>query len=128
MARRAVESVGHYGRSEGLRDLLAVAFEADREAERRRFCLYCTIVLGPLGNKEPDARSVEHLVPTSRGGLDIPENVFWACAACNSKKAGRLPSEWRDDLPARVYELERVAVALHGAIKPRRARKRLGGT
>lgn len=78
-------------------------------------CLYC-------GNTEPpDAEraqriGVDHLVPRSRGGRDIPENTVQACFGCNVRKNDRLPSEWRDDLPPEVYELEQRALVLHPGV------------
>jgi len=37
-------------------------------------------------------------------------------------KNDRLPSEWRSDLPAAVYELEKIAISLHPAILPRKSK------
>ena len=73
-------------------------------------CLYCGGVKR-LGT--------EHLVPRTRGGLDIPENLFKACGSCNASKSDRLPSEWRDDLPIEIYALERHALSLHPKVTPR---------
>lgn len=30
--------------------------------------------------------SIDHLIPKSKGGLDKPENIVWACKSCNSSK------------------------------------------
>ena len=76
-------------------------------------CLYC----GSIENLE-----VEHLIPRARGGLDVEGNIFRACSSCNVSKNDRLPSEWRTDLPAEVYELERAALNLHAAVSPRKSR------
>lgn len=51
-------------------------------------CTYC----------EADVRDFpqcDHVVPRSRGGLSIVENLTTACKACNSGKRDRLPEEWR---------------------------------
>jgi len=37
--------------------------------------------------------SLEHVVPRSRGGTSVWENVVCACIRCNAKKGGRLPVE-----------------------------------
>lgn len=79
-------------------------------------CLYC-------GGNEKLGK--EHLVPRTRGGLDIPENIFLACRKCNASKSDRLPSEWRKNLPPEIYELERLALHLHPKIPPRRRNKRV---
>jgi hypothetical protein len=74
-------------------------------------CLYCS------GN---DDLVGDHLVPRSRGGLNLPENIVRACRSCNARKRDRLPSEWRSDLLPAVYELERRVLALHPKVPPRR--------
>lgn len=76
-------------------------------------CAYCGSVIR-LG--------VEHVVPRSRGGLDIQENTVQACRRCNSSKGNRLPSEWREGLPEKVYEIESVALSMHQVLKPRKVR------
>lgn len=77
-------------------------------------CLYCGGVKR-LGT--------EHLVPRTRGGLNIPENLFKACGSCNSSKSDRLPSEWRSDLSPEIYELERRALILQKLLpRPRSIR------
>src|SRR5258708_29402530 len=40
-------------------------------------CTYCGV---------PNPRSVDHIVPTSRGGIDHPSNLTIACLPCNSEK------------------------------------------
>jgi 5-methylcytosine-specific restriction endonuclease McrA len=48
-----------------------------------RTCAYC----GGLGD------TVDHIVPRSRGGLDIWDNLITACRWCNNRKADRTPIE-----------------------------------
>ena len=47
-------------------------------------CVYC-------GNKE--ALTVDHIIPTSRGGKSTFENCVTACRECNHKKGNKTPSE-----------------------------------
>lgn len=50
-------------------------------------CVYCG---------EADAEMhIDHVVPISRGGSNEVDNLVAACAACNSSKGDKLPSEWR---------------------------------
>lgn len=42
----------------------------------------------------PNPRSVDHIVPTSRGGIDHPSNLTIACLLCNSQKRNQTPAEW----------------------------------
>jgi len=48
-------------------------------------CNYC-------GAKEQLA--VDHLIPRKKGGLDIGENLVWACRTCNSSKSDKDLMEW----------------------------------
>ena len=48
-------------------------------------CQYC-------GKTKPGL-TVDHVIPRSRGGASIWENIVAACAACNRRKGNRLPRE-----------------------------------
>ena len=41
----------------------------------------------------PDEGSLDHVVPRSRGGKDVWENLVWSAKEVNQKKANRLPHE-----------------------------------
>lgn len=47
-------------------------------------CQYC-------GAKEK--LTIDHVLPSSRGGLDTWENLICCCAPCNTKKGNRTPEE-----------------------------------
>lgn len=51
-------------------------------------CCYC-------GSRE--FLSVDHLIPTKRGGADSGDNVVWACRRCNSAKCARDVLEWHQE-------------------------------
>lgn len=58
------------------------------EAERKNLfggCCYC-------GSQERLA--LEHVVPLSKGGLHVEENLLGACSSCNSSKRDRPVEEW----------------------------------
>jgi 5-methylcytosine-specific restriction endonuclease McrA len=48
-------------------------------------CAYCGTASGKL--------TLDHVVPRSRGGDSVWENVVTSCAPCNLKKGDRLPHE-----------------------------------
>src|ERR671923_384498 len=48
-------------------------------------CAYCGTSTGRL--------TLDHVVPRSRGGDSVWENVVTSCAPCNLKKGNRLPEE-----------------------------------
>lgn len=48
-------------------------------------CSYCGVT---------SSLSVDHLVPTSKGGANLGENLVWACRRCNSSKGARDVLEW----------------------------------
>jgi 5-methylcytosine-specific restriction endonuclease McrA len=50
-------------------------------------CQYC-------GSSRPSL-TVDHVIPRSRGGESIWENIVASCAPCNRKKGNRLPHEIR---------------------------------
>jgi len=41
----------------------------------------------------PEEGSLDHVVPRSRGGKDVWENLVWSAKEVNQKKADRLPHE-----------------------------------
>jgi 5-methylcytosine-specific restriction endonuclease McrA len=48
-------------------------------------CQYC-------GSRK-SGLTVDHVIPRSRGGKSVWENIVAACAACNRRKGNRLPRE-----------------------------------
>jgi 5-methylcytosine-specific restriction endonuclease McrA len=73
-----------------LRRFVHVPFRAHAPLTRRAVfardgwaCQYCG------GNAE----NLDHVVPRSRGGLHVWENVVAACRRCNAKKMDRTPQE-----------------------------------
>jgi 5-methylcytosine-specific restriction endonuclease McrA len=50
-------------------------------------CQYC-------GTEKPGL-TVDHVIPRSRGGESVWENIVASCAACNRRKGNRLPHEIR---------------------------------
>src|SRR5688572_31562326 len=50
-------------------------------------CQYC-------GQRKPSL-TVDHVVPRSRGGESVWENIVASCASCNRRKGNRLPREAR---------------------------------
>ena len=55
---------------------------ARRAKERCGYCLVSALVTGV-------DLQVEHLWPTSQGGLTVEDNLWLACAECNQRKADR---------------------------------------
>jgi len=52
-----------------------------------RSCCYC----GTDGKL-----SLDHLIPTAKGGPETGDNVVWACRRCNSSKGARDLLQWYD--------------------------------
>lgn len=57
-------------------------------------CAICRVVIDP-NLRWPDqfSKSVDHIIPVSRGGHHSQENVQWTHVDCNRRKAKRLPDE-----------------------------------
>lgn len=51
-------------------------------------CQYCGRVL-----KNPKERTIDHVIPKSRGGKTVWTNVVLCCKKCNLKKGNRTPEE-----------------------------------
>jgi len=56
------------------------------EMEQPHVCIYC----GQTG-----ALTTEHILPRSRGGEDVPDNVVRVCKSCNSSKGAKGLYEWK---------------------------------
>ena len=69
-------------------------------------CFYCGVRFSG-GSTGPDHRTVDHRVPTSRGGSHALRNLVFACYACNQRKRDRdeadfVASQWLADRRAEV--------------------------
>ncbi|HSJ10451.1 MAG TPA: HNH endonuclease [Longimicrobiales bacterium] len=60
-------------------------------ARDRYRCLYCGRHRSELRGREFLTR--DHVIPVSRGGANVWENVVTACSPCNNRKGSRLPEE-----------------------------------
>lgn len=65
-------------------------------------CQYC-------GDK-PTKLEVEHVIPRSRGGRNIWQNVTTACRACNAVKRDRTPDEAGMRLRSKPYAPNQMAI------------------
>ncbi|MCK5374408.1 MAG: HNH endonuclease [Alphaproteobacteria bacterium] len=48
-------------------------------------CCYCG---------STDHLAADHIIPRKKGGLDIGENLIWACRSCNSSKSATDMLQW----------------------------------
>ncbi|HMV46924.1 MAG TPA: HNH endonuclease [Blastocatellia bacterium] len=66
--------------------------------------------------------TLDHILPRSRGGRTVAENLVAACQACNNRKGDRTPEEARMPLltnPAALfYGLERAELRLASNARP----------
>jgi len=58
-------------------------------------CHYCGINTVVTDQRIPTQRSVDHVIPRSRGGKNTKDNRVTCCIACNTSKGGRTVEEWR---------------------------------
>lgn len=78
--------------------LAAIVRHKKRKARRRKLlstdprCVYCGRGL------DRETATVDHEVPTSKGGSDAPENLRLCCQSCNCCKGNRSLDQWLDDL------------------------------
>ena len=62
-------------------------------------CSPATIGAASTAERRPAGLTLDHVVPRSRGGDSVWENVVTSCAPCNLKKGNRLPEEVSMQLP-----------------------------
>ena len=57
-------------------------------------CVYCGYQGVSVGQEIGSDLHVDHVIPVSRGGTDVAENLVCSCGPCNVSKANKTPSEW----------------------------------
>ena len=66
--------------------------------------------------------TIDHIIPRSRGGRTVPENLCGACFTCNQRKGDRTPEEARMPLlsnpSALTYGIERAALCQAAESRP----------
>lgn len=77
----------------------------------RETCQYCGVQPGR------SSLTVDHVLPRSRGGMTVWENVVTACRDCNHRKGGRTPEEANMVLLTRPRQPQYVAFALLGELE-----------
>lgn len=80
-------------------------------ARDRETCQYCGVQPGR------SQLTVDHVMPRSRGGQTIWENVVTACRECNHRKGGRTPEEANMLLMSVPRQPQYVAFALLGELE-----------
>lgn len=58
-----------------------------QDKRQKNKCYYCNKKMGIK-------RTIEHIIPLSRGGSNDMSNIVLACSHCNLTKHNRLPHEW----------------------------------
>lgn len=61
-------------------------------------CFWCDCILVyPFSSRHINRKThLDHIVPLSRNGKNILENVVWACQSCNLSKHNKIvPNEWQ---------------------------------
>jgi endogenous inhibitor of DNA gyrase (YacG/DUF329 family) len=58
-------------------------------ARDKNRCHICRRKIGKHAHPHPRSRSLDHLVPLTKGGEHTPENVALACLGCNVSKGNR---------------------------------------
>jgi hypothetical protein len=81
----AVLKIHYYRRNRSRRTRISVS-RTDVFARDNFECQYC-------GCSNPPQLSVDHIIPSSRGGPWTWENLATACQRCNTKKGARTPAE-----------------------------------
>lgn len=78
-------------------------------------CQYCGVQPGK------GELTIDHVLPRSRGGGDVWENVVAACGPCNRRKSNRTPAEAGMPLHREPYRPRYIALTLLGHADEREA-------
>lgn len=70
----------------------------------KRVCCYCN---RPFDENNVD-KTKDHVIPVSKGGLNVPENKRPCCYNCNQWKKDLMPDEWLDKLVALVKSGKKI--------------------
>jgi 5-methylcytosine-specific restriction endonuclease McrA len=85
-------------------------------ARDRQRCQYCGLRATSF------ELTIDHIIPRSRGGRTIAENLCAACLSCNQRKGDRTPEEARMPLlsnpAALTYGIERAAMCHEAESRP----------
>jgi 5-methylcytosine-specific restriction endonuclease McrA len=104
--KAAIAAVRHNQRSQMGDTGLTAAILQELKAERNGMCPYC-------GREIIDGH-FDHVMPLSRGGSNVRENILWVCAQCNRQKHNKTLVDFlvgREEalaLPARRSEAEKA--------------------
>lgn len=63
-------------------------------------CQYCGVVVSL------DKASIDHVLPSSRGGQYVWNNVVTSCVKCNQAKGDKTPEEWGNPLKKKPEPLK----------------------
>lgn len=86
-AKRFREGQRGYALLHGATEINFTSADWGRMLERFGYkCAYC--------GKKSDHLTHEHVLPLSRGGQHVEENIVPACQSCNSRKRNKTPQEW----------------------------------
>ena len=67
-------------------------------------CAYCGRSVSKTPAREALLATVDHILPSSRGGTSCWTNLVSACKECNNRKADRTPAEARMPLRVEPYD------------------------
>jgi len=60
--------------------------------QQRGLCAWCNRKT-TFKKNSPEFASIDHIIPTSKGGTNRRTNLQILCSRCNTNKADRVPSE-----------------------------------
>ncbi|WP_410772459.1 HNH endonuclease [Fontibacillus sp. BL9] len=93
-------------------------FPAYRKAALQRdhhMCLWCG----------SHATTVDHIIPASKGGSDLPHNLLASCSECNSKRGNRSAFSYMREKKESIPSLIKIGYRIMRAFLKKETRHRL---
>lgn len=72
-----------------------IAHQVYKKYGHRKTCPYCRERYDKLRILLNICREIDHIIPKSKGGLTVIENLILVCSRCNRSKKDKSLKEWK---------------------------------
>lgn len=90
-------------------EIMAISVKTFRKLYGHR-CFYCGEWLRTRFDNSQKARSWDHVVPKSKGGINSKQNLVPCCVSCNQEKAALTIEEFRRTRSRKTFFFEKATI------------------